>query len=45
MSDEEDTIEFGDTVRIVGERKALKEVAALLGNERTCPSEYYSHFE
>ncbi len=32
MPDEEDSIEFGDTVRIVGERKALKEVAALLGN-------------
>jgi putative transport protein len=32
MPDEEDTIEFGDTLRIVGERKVLKEVAKLLGN-------------
>ena len=32
MPDEEDTIEFGDTVRIVGERSALKEVSQLLGN-------------
>ena len=32
MATHEDTLEFGDTVRIVGERKALKEVAALLGN-------------
>lgn len=32
MPNEEDTIEFGDTLRIVGERKALKEVAKLLGN-------------
>lgn len=32
MPNEEDTVEFGDTLRIVGERKALKEVAKLLGN-------------
>ncbi len=32
MPDEEDSIEFGDTLRIVGERQALGEVAALLGN-------------
>jgi putative transport protein len=32
MPDEEDTIEFGDTLRIVGERKVLKEVSKLLGN-------------
>ncbi|MGQ1909502.1 putative transporter [Marinifilum sp. RC60d5] len=29
---EEDSIEFGDTVRIVGEKTALPEVAKLLGN-------------
>ncbi len=32
MPTEEDSIEFGDTVRIVGEKKALPEVAKLLGN-------------
>ncbi len=32
MPTDEDCLEFGDTVRIVGERKALKEVAGLLGN-------------
>jgi len=32
MATDEDVLEFGDTVRIVGERKALKEAAALLGN-------------
>jgi putative transport protein len=32
MVTDEDILEFGDTVRIVGERKALKEAAALLGN-------------
>jgi putative transport protein len=32
MPDEEDTIEFGDTLRIVGERRVLKEVSKLLGN-------------
>ena len=32
MPDDEDTIEFGDTLRIVGERKVLKEVSKLLGN-------------
>ncbi len=35
MPGEEDTIEFGDTVRIVGERSALNKVAALLGNSMT----------
>ncbi len=29
---ENDIIEFGDTIRIVGEHKALKEVASFLGN-------------
>ncbi|WP_320018962.1 putative transporter [Labilibaculum manganireducens] len=32
MPKEEDSIEFGDTVRIVGEKKALIKVASLLGN-------------
>jgi putative transport protein len=32
MPQDNDSIEFGDTVRIVGERKALGEVATLLGN-------------
>lgn len=32
MPTEEDSIEFGDTVRIVGEKTALPEVAKLLGN-------------
>lgn len=32
MPTEEDSIEFGDTVRIVGEKKSLPEVANLLGN-------------
>lgn len=32
MPTEEDSIEFGDTVRIVGEKSALPEVAKLLGN-------------
>lgn len=29
---ESDSVEFGDTIRIVGDRKALKEVADVLGN-------------
>lgn len=32
MPKEEDSIEFGDTLRIVGERKVLREVSKLLGN-------------
>jgi putative transport protein len=32
MPTDYDTVEFGDTVRIVGERKALAEVAQYLGN-------------
>jgi len=32
MAAEEDSVEFGDTLRIVGEKKVLDEVAALLGN-------------
>ncbi|MDQ2178989.1 putative transporter [Marinifilum sp. D714] len=32
MPTEEDSVEFGDTVRIVGEKTALPEVANLLGN-------------
>nr|WP_319569471.1 putative transporter [uncultured Draconibacterium sp.] len=32
MAQENDAIEFGDTIRIVGDRKALKEVVDLLGN-------------
>lgn len=32
LATEEDSLEFGDTLRIVGERQALKEVAGLLGN-------------
>ncbi len=32
MATDEDSLEFGDTLRIVGERKALKEVSGLLGN-------------
>lgn len=32
MPTEEDSIQFGDTVRIVGERKSLPQVASLLGN-------------
>ena len=32
MPCENDTVEFGDTIRIVGKRKALGEVARLLGN-------------
>jgi putative transport protein len=32
MPTEEDSIEFGDTVRIVGEKKALVEVSKYLGN-------------
>ena len=32
MPSENDSVEFGDTIRIVGKRKALDEVAKLLGN-------------
>ena len=32
MPTENDSVEFGDTIRIVGKRKALDEVAKLLGN-------------
>jgi len=32
MSTEENTIEFGDTIRVVGEKSALPKVADLLGN-------------
>lgn len=32
MATEEDNIEFGDTLRIVGEKKTLNEAASLLGN-------------
>ncbi|PKQ64182.1 hypothetical protein BZG02_04980 [Labilibaculum filiforme] len=32
MPTEEDSIEFGDTVRIVGEKEALNKVALMLGN-------------
>jgi putative transport protein len=32
LAHENDSIEFGDTLRIVGERKALKDVANYLGN-------------
>ena len=32
MATDENSLEFGDTLRIVGERKALKEAASLLGN-------------
>ncbi|MCD6355237.1 MAG: putative transporter, partial [Prolixibacteraceae bacterium] len=32
LAHENDSIEFGDTLRIVGERKSLKEVASFLGN-------------
>lgn len=32
LAHENDVIEFGDTIRIVGERKALQEVVNLLGN-------------
>lgn len=32
LATDDDSLEFGDTVRIVGERKALKSAAALLGN-------------
>jgi len=32
MPKEEDSIEFGDTVRIVGEKEALNKVSSLLGN-------------
>lgn len=32
LPNEKDTIEFGDTVRVVGERQILKEVADFLGN-------------
>ncbi len=32
LANESDSVEFGDTIRIVGDRKALKEVAKLLGN-------------
>lgn len=32
LAHENDVIEFGDTIRIVGERKVLQEVAGVLGN-------------
>lgn len=32
MSTEDNTIEFGDTIRVVGEKNALSDVASLLGN-------------